>query len=240
VTSRQFLVLALLAAMAPARAACIAESQAHTVALVELYTSEHCARCPVAERWLARLAAGATPERVLPLELHTDYWEYFGSRDSRAERRIANRHGRLSLLQRMALVDRPQVLLQGRDFQPWESRAFDDAVARINARPARARLEVEIRSAAGAFAAGVRAEIDDPAQRADAVLFMAAFERRQQGYLVQEWQGPFAVQGGGRVEERRLALLPGATPEASGVAAFVQNRRTAEVLQAVLLPACSP
>ena len=227
--------------MVPARAACIAESPAQTVALVELYTSQHCAHCPLAERWLARLGAGSAPDRVLPIELHTDYWEYFASRDSRAERRIRNRHGRLSLLQRVALADRPAVLLQGRDFPPWESRAFDDAVARINARPARARLKVEIRAAAaGAFAAAVRAEVDDPGQRADAVLFMAAFERRQQGYLVLEWQGPFAVQPGGRVEKRRLALLPGATPDASGVAAFVQNRRTAEVLQAMLLPACSP
>lgn len=98
----------------------------------------------------------------------------------------------------MALVDRPHVVLQRREFRPWRSREFDDAVERITTRPARARLKVER-------------------------------------------QGPFAMQTDGRlVEERDLVLLPGAAPDTSGVAAFVQNGRTAEVLQAVLLPACSP
>ena len=57
-------------------------------------------------------------------------------------------------------------------------------------------------------------------------------------YVVFEWLGPIAFSGG-RIDERRaLPLLPGATPAHSGVAAFVQNRRTAEVLQALMLPAC--
>jgi hypothetical protein len=35
-----------------------------------------------------------------------------------------------------------------------------------------------------------------------------------------------------------VPLLPGATPANSGVAAFVQDRRTGEVLQALLRSAC--
>jgi hypothetical protein len=34
--------------------------------------------------------------------------------------------------------------------------------------------------------------------------------------------------------------LPKGKPEASGVAAFVQDRSSAEVLQALALPACAP
>jgi hypothetical protein len=57
-------------------------------------------------------------------------------------------------------------------------------------------------------------------------------------YVVFEWLGPIGFVEG-RIDERReLPLLPGAVPAHSGVAAFVQNRRTAEVLQALLLPAC--
>jgi hypothetical protein len=41
-----------------------------------------------------------------------------------------------------------------------------------------------------------------------------------------------------RVERRTLPLLPGATATNSGAAAFVQNRRTGEVLQALLHPTC--
>jgi hypothetical protein len=37
---------------------------------------------------------------------------------------------------------------------------------------------------------------------------------------------------------RELPLLPKARAGDSGVVAFVQNRRSAEVLQALMLPAC--
>ena len=242
VTLGRYLAVALLVVLVPARAACVAESPPHTVALVELYTSERCSRCPAAERWLSRLGSRFTAERAVPLALRVETWEYLGKKDPYAERRLTERQRRLSVLQRMALVDTPHVVLQGREIRRWRSREFDDAVEGINARPARALLKVETRpSAPGSLAVAVRAEILDPAQRAEAALYMAAFQRRRHDYVVLEWQGPFAVQADGRrVEQRRLALLPGAAPEASGVAAFVQNRRTAEVLQAVLLPACSP
>ncbi|MSP95806.1 MAG: hypothetical protein EXR29_01000 [Betaproteobacteria bacterium] len=36
----------------------------------------------------------------------------------------------------------------------------------------------------------------------------------------------------------RLPLLPNANPKQSGVAAFVQNRATGEVLHALMLPVC--
>jgi hypothetical protein len=37
---------------------------------------------------------------------------------------------------------------------------------------------------------------------------------------------------------QRLALLPKAVPANSGVVAFVQNKASGEVLQAIMLPAC--
>ena len=58
-------------------------------------------------------------------------------------------------------------------------------------------------------------------------------------YVVLEWQGPFAFGPGGKVAERRaLPLLPKGEPARSGVVGFVQDRRTGEVLQAVLRSAC--
>ena len=89
--------------------------------------------------------------------------------------------------------------------------------------------------------------------RADAALYLAAYESRLENpvtagenrgrtlrhdYVVLEWQGPLALTAGTVEEERLLPLLPGAVPTNSGVVAFVQNRRTAEVLQALMLPAC--
>jgi len=155
---------------------------------------------------------------------------------------------------RARIVYTPQVLLQGADFRRWGSSSFDEAVARINARPARASISLTLLAGlADTLATEVRAELLDAAQEADAALYLASYENKlvskvaagenrgrtlAHDYVVLEWVGPI-VFAGGRIDERRtLPLLPKAVPAHSGVAAFVQNRRTAEVLQALMLPAC--
>jgi hypothetical protein len=241
-------LIALLAALAlplaAHAAACIAQSGERRAALVELYTAARCGGCADAERWLSRLAKRAAPAEIVPLALHVDYADYLARDDAATGRRLARRERRLVLLQRVALVYAPQVLLQGREFRGWDTAGFPEAVTRIVAQPAPARLRVALRSSGpSGLATRVDAEILEPAQRPDAVLYIAAFERSppNEPPRVLEWQGPLAPASEGRfAEERRLALLPGASPGSSGVAAFVQNRRTGEVLQAVLRPACSP
>src|SRR3989338_9674550 len=118
--------VASMTALAPAAfAACDARSGARTAALVELYTSEGCSSCPPADRWLSGLASkGYAPDRVVPLSLHVDYWDYIGWKDPYAKREFSLRQRKLSQLQRMALVYTPQVLLQGRDFRDWGGKAF--------------------------------------------------------------------------------------------------------------------
>jgi hypothetical protein len=249
------LILAVLALPVLA-AGCRAESAARTVALVELYTSEGCSSCPPADRWLSGLPArGYTAERVVPLALHVDYWDYIGWKDPYAKREFSQRQRKLSQLQRMALVYTPQVVLQGRDFRHWASPSFDSAVAAINAQPARARIVLELHGAMkGALDAQASAELADPARAGDAGLYLAVFENRltsrisagenrgrtlSHDYVVLEWQGPFAFGPDGKVAERRpLALLPRGAAERSGVVAFVQDRRTGEVLQVLLRSPC--
>jgi hypothetical protein len=244
----------LLAACVQA-AQCTAHSGPNTAALVELYTSEGCSSCPPADRWLSGLAhRGYGPERVVPLALHVDYWDYIGWKDPYAKRDFSLRQRKLSQLQRLALVYTPQVMLQGRDFRDWGSAAFDAAVAKINAVPARARIGLEIVSLQGkSLVVRTTAELLDAAQIEDAALYLAAYENRLESqvtrgenrgrrlahdHVVLEWQGPFGFSQPRLSEERTLALLPKAVPANSGVVGFVQNRRTAEVLQALLLPAC--
>jgi hypothetical protein len=219
---------------------CVANSGPHTTALVELYTSEGCSSCPPADRWLSGLALGGhVPDRVVPLALHVDYWDYIGWKDPYARREFSLRQRKLTQLQRLALVYTPQVMLQGRDFRGWGTPAFDEALAKINARPARARLRLEIRSAKGnVFSVHAAADILDASQVEDAGLYLAAYENRLQSPLVLEWQGRFPFSGARLVVERPLPLLPGALAADSGVVGFVQNRRTAEVLQALMLPSC--
>ena len=238
-------------------ASCTAQSGDRTTALVELYTSEGCSSCPPADRWLSSLGRrGYVPARLVPLSLHVDYWDYIGWKDPYAKGEFSGRQRKLTQLQRLAFVYTPQVMLQGRDFRPWAGPAFDEALARINAQPARARLALEIMALdRQAVSVRARAEILDGAQRDEAVLYLAAYEnklasqvtagenrgeRLEHDYVVLEWRGPFEPASAGRFEERRsLPLLPKAAPGNSGVAAFVQNRRTGEVLQALMLPACA-
>jgi hypothetical protein len=235
----------------PAWGQCTAESGPGTAALVELYTSEGCSSCPPAERWLSSLSA-RPPGTVVPLALHVDYWDYIGWKDPYAKREFSLRQRKLTQLQRMAFVYTPQVMLQGRDFRAWGSPAFDEALARINAQPAKASLKLAVLGA-GPDALEVEASAELGRASEDAALYLAAYRSKLESrvkagenrgrllahdYVVLEWQGPLAFTGTRLNERRRLPFLPGADAGNSGVAAFVQDRRTGEVLQALLRSSC--
>jgi hypothetical protein len=248
-------VLAMPANPAVATPSCRAVSGERTAALVELYTSEGCSSCPPADRWLSSLGTGGqVPRSIVPIALHVDYWDYIGWKDPYANREFSLRQRKLSQLQRLALVYTPQVVLQGRDFRAWGTPEFDAAVAKITARPAKARIALAAQPAGGALRVEAASELLDRAQQADAALYLGAYQNRLSSkvtagensgrtlahdYVVLEWQGPFPFDPQARLAERRdLALLPTAAAGDSGVVAFVQNRRTGEVLQALMLPSC--
>jgi hypothetical protein len=239
-----------------ADAACSAYSGPHTTALVELYTSEGCDTCPPADHWLSSLfPRGFRPDQVVPLALHVDYWDYIGWKDPYAKGEFSARQGRLAAMRRPMIVYTPQVLLQGQDFRRWASDDFTDEVARINSRAARARLALAIRAVEPKeIQADLSAMLFDSAERKNAAVYLAAYENRlasevkagenrgkrlEHDFVVREWLGPIGFGESLKVEESRaLPLLPGASSKNLGVAAFVQNRSTSEVLQALMLPAC--
>jgi hypothetical protein len=249
---RLLLFILLSVPAMPGAAECTASSGAGTAALVELYTSEGCSSCPPADRWLASLRSRYPAGNVVPLALHVDYWDYIGWKDPYAKREFSLRQRKFSQLQRMALVYTPQVLLQGRDFRAWGGKAFDEALAKINAQPAKAKLKLAVIGAhSGGLQVDAVAELLQGSTEAD--LYLAAYRSGLQSrvnagenrgrllthdYVVLEWQGPFAFAGKTLTERRKVPLLPGAAPANSGVAAFVQDRRTGEVLQALLRSTC--
>jgi len=250
-------LFALAGAAHGAAPACSAASAPHTTALVELYTSEGCDSCPAADRWLSSLSAqGFKPEQVVPLALHVDYWDYIGWKDPFAKGEFAVRQHKLAQMRRPVIVYTPQVLLQGRDFRRWGSGAFTEEVARINSRPARARITLAIRALEPqAVRAQFSAQLFDPAERRNAAVYLAAYEnmlasdvragenrgkRLEHDFVVREWIGPIGFGESLKLEEKRaLPLLPKAQTKHLGIAAFVQNRSNSEVLQALMLPACS-
>ena len=153
------LLLVLAAAGVQAQpAACTATSGPGTAALVELYTSEGCSSCPPADRWLSTLReSGFGPERLVPLGLHVDYWDYIGWRDPFATALFSARQRELAAITRARVVYTPQVVLSGKDYRGWGSRSrFAEAVRAVNATAARAHITLTL-SAASDGAAGLRA-----------------------------------------------------------------------------------
>ena len=247
---------AMMVALEAHAGACSASSAARTVALVELYTSEGCNSCPPADRWLSSLGArGYAPDRVVPIALHVDYWDYIGWKDPFAKREFSARQRELAALQRLSFVYTPQVLVQGKDFRSWGGAAFDEALARINARPAQAAIALSL-SGPGpdGFEVAVDARLLEASRRESAALYLAAYENKlvsqvtagenhgktlAHDYVVMEWTGPIGFGAdGGIAEKRRLPLAPKAVPGNSGVVAFIQNRASGEVLQALMRPTC--
>jgi hypothetical protein len=160
----------------------------------------------------------------------------------------------MAALARAAAIYTPQVMLQGKDFRDWRSGSFEQRVAKINARPARARIALAL-DARGrdAFEVEATAELLEGLAPADWGLYLAAYENKlvsevkagenrgktlPHDYVVLQWTGPLEFKAAKLVERQRLPLLPRAIPANSGAAAFVQSRSTGEVLQAMMLPAC--
>lgn len=236
---------------------CSAQSGARTAVLVELYTSEGCDSCPPADRWLSSLQSqGYTPDKVVPLALHVDYWDYIGWKDPYAKREFATRQRRQAELKRAKIIYTPQVVLQGQDFRRWGTGDFAAAVAKMNGQPPRAKIGLTL-DAVGRTSVDVtlNAELLSSADRKDSAVYLAAFENKltsqvsagenkgktlPHDYVVREWVGPIEFGDQLKVSAKRaLPLLPNADPRQSGVAAFVQNRSTGDVLQALMLPACA-
>jgi len=235
---------------------CSAKSGAHTVALVELYTSEGCDSCPPADRWLRTLpSTGITPDKAVALSLHVDYWDYIGWKDPFAKPAFTARQKDASAINKSTFVYTPQVLLGGRDFRRWSGGGLADEVKRINAQTAKADINLEIRdTGAGRIEVAGSALAKRPEDRADAVLVLALYENGlsspvqagenkgvtlQHDYVARDWSGAVALGADGRAEAKLAAALAGRNRSKSGAVAFVQNRKTGEVLQALALPLCA-
>lgn len=245
--------LTFAAAVLPTIAAgaeCIARAETASVPLVELFTSEGCSSCPPADRWLSQLAPG----RVVPLALHVDYWDYIGWRDRYAQARFSQRQREMVSRGGGRVVYTPQVMLDGRDFRPWHSpAAFDDAVRRSAARPLQAKLALAVTGGtAEGWTARLTGEVRPRKGRSEA--YLALYEnglssdidagenrgaRLRHDYVVRQWLGPLPVGADGRIaHSHTFAPRDGIDFSRAGVAAFVQDGDSGEVLQAVAVPRC--
>jgi hypothetical protein len=254
------LVAAIMMALAAASthaATCAAESGTQRVALLELYTSEGCNSCPPTDRWVSELPRrGFTPERVVTLAFHVDYWNYLGWPDPFSRAQFSERQRMASLRNRARVVYTPQLLLNGRDYR--RGAVFDDFGERLNAfgrGPAQARISLQMQ-ADGPAGLGVMgtATVADVAARGGAQAYLALYEnnlsndvpagenrgkRLRHDFVVRELAGPFPIDPGGEARLwHRFSLDPRWKSGDVHVAAFVQSERSGDVLQALASPAC--
>ena len=240
----------------PAAAQCVKQSPAHSVALIELYTSEGCSSCPPADRWLSRFERdGYNVDEVVPLSLHVDYWDQLGWKDRFASARFTERQRVLANLARSRVVYTPEVFLSAREMRNWNSVAeLRQAVRKINATPARADIRLEMDPASPAqLPIKARFTLKAGTAATQPQAFIALYENKlvtdvkagenrnvslHHDYVVREWIGPLELGGGAADFGKTLVLDRAWNPKNLGVAAFIQDSGSGEVLQATALPFC--
>lgn len=137
--------LSLLFSIAAQAKTCSVKSPAHRVALLELYTSEGCSSCPPADQWLSRLESqGLDNNKVVPLSLHVDYWNYIGWKDPYSSSQYTSRQRDIASRNRLTTIYTPQMVLQGKDFRSWRRVDFASLVKAINTQTADADIGIAI------------------------------------------------------------------------------------------------
>ena len=247
------ILAALLGFSGPLTAAqCTATSGSLRIPLLELYTSEGCSSCPPADQWLSDLVAHpSSSERVIPLALHVDYWDYIGWKDRFAQAKFSARQRDMARLNHSALIYTPQIMLNGKDFRSWNSTSFSRTVSEINQQSAQAWITMTLMPS-GSNDLLVTAQARAPS---GAALYVVVYENGLQSEIkagenqgrrlhhdgvVREWYGPFPVARDGRVSLQQIIhRKPAWVEQKMGVVAFVQDQTSGEILQAMRLAWCA-
>jgi len=253
-----FVLLAAAAFPAWLEAAeCTAKSGNRRVPLLELYTSEGCDSCPPADRWVSSLPArGLSTGHIVALGFHVDYWNDLGWNDPFAKPEFSARQRAASRRNRASAVYTPQVLLNGRNYRRGVFKdTLADDIAAIGRSGPRARISLGATfGTSGMLSIRGTAHVDDPAERTEARTFLALYENRlasdiragenrgkrlHHDAVVRVLAGPFPFGRDGQAAfSQRLALDPRWKSPNLGFAAFVQNERTGDVLQALAMTHC--
>jgi hypothetical protein len=242
------------AAAALAAQACTGKSPAHTVALVELYTSEGCDSCPPADKFVSGLRAeGVAPDKAVLLSLHVDYWNYIGWKDIFSRPIFTERQRGLAALVRTRTIYTPEMFIGARELRSdkWDG-GVQEAVQRINARPAKADIAISLGAAGpeglpvdvkASSAGGGKLHVALVESNIDRQIRAGENKGRllHHDFVVREWLAPLALDGKGTAFSaammRTVPLPAGTHLKNLSVSAFVQND-SGDIVQAFNLPLC--
>lgn len=91
--------------------------------LVELFTSQGCSSCPIAERWLNKFADNSQLwVDVVPVAFHVDYWDQLGWKDIYASPKYSTRQRTYHARGNVKSVYTPGFLVNGQEWRGFYSR----------------------------------------------------------------------------------------------------------------------
>ena len=258
-------LLVAAASTGPAWAAtqCARQSPAHRVALIELYTSEGCDSCPAADKWLSGLSGMSgmsgpggpqSGEKAVTLALHVDYWDRLGWKDRFANPLFTERQGKLSGLGGSKVIYTPGVYLNLREFRNWSSAPrLAEALAATNASPPGADISLQLARNTDQLEISAQFKLRARAGIGQAQAFVALYEHRlstdvkagenrgatlRHDSVVRHWIGPIDLNRT-QTTTKTLPLDRSWKAADMGVAAFIQDLASGEMLQATAMPLCT-
>lgn len=234
-------------------AGCVATSEPHRVALLELYTSEGCNSCPPADRWLNGLRGrGFTTAQVVPLAFHVDYWDYIGWKDPYAHPQHSQRQQLIAARNRASVVYTPQFVLNGRDIRrPWFGDEFAHQLHQINGQAANIEIKLTQTRDAHDLYVSVRAQNSgEESVRAFVALYQNGLssdiragenvgKKLYHEHVVRALKGPILIADGQRLDKNFYFDLHGyADPSQLGIVVFAEDAASGATLQALSVPVC--
>ena len=249
-----FLLLFPVTTVFADNADCEVQSQAHRVALLELYTSEGCSSCPPADKWLSKLnGKGIDSSKLVALSLHVDYWNYIGWRDPYSSSQYTARQRQVAGHNRLRSIYTPQMVLNGRDYRSWRRQDISRTLKETNSQPAAADLNLAWSEQSSgenqSVSIKLKASLNPPHDAAQPVVNLVIYENNltshvdagendgrslKHDYVVRRLlKYPFAT---GRSEVERQISIPlnkDWNKDQLSLALFVQDDQSGAVMQAM-------
>lgn len=240
----------LSASQSISAAECSAKSGAHTVPLLELYTSEGCSSCPPADKWMSNIKSN----QVTPLAFHVDYWDYVGWKDKFSKAEYSDRQRKGAAFAGAGFVYTPQFVMNGRDFKGWDNSRLNEVIEKNQKSASRASLSLNATTLAnGEINLQATANAVNPADAKNADIYVAIYENKlvskvnagenngrelKHDYVVRHFFGAYQLSNL-KTFNKNFNLKPEWKDKAAGAVIFLQNSQNGEILQSLQLPFCT-